>query len=432
MFKTAKLTRGKVKLMFPDKEEEIDQMRVTQSDMLDGDTLEEGDADNYQNGQDGQGQFPDTAITDLGDDTPIFLKEYWYKKPVKRYAVVSAESERLTEYKTKEEAQSIISQQQAGEVIEYDGTQMRVAFSVNGKVLDDRESSFEPKSNSFPIFRYMSNYWPSSETEELKVQGVTRGLKDAQREKNKSHSQFLHILNTQANSGWIGDEDALTPEGWQALEKLGSTPGITIKKRAGKELTEIQPKNPNIGQIQREKAANDEFQQITGINPDLLGMQDSTASGKAIGMRIRQGLVSLAHMISNFRQTKEQIGCFILDIIPILMTPKRVMKIVGPQFLRDSKVSEGMIQAYLSMISDHYYDVQIAEANTNPTVRAETFESLSTLLQTPQGALIPIELIIDYMNIPNAEEVKAQIAQSRQQAMAAQQQVAGKQGAVNG
>lgn len=79
------------------------------------------------------------------------------------------------------------------------------------------------------------------------MQGITRAVKDPQREKNKSKSQNLHILNTQANSGWVCDDDALSPEGFKDLENVGSKPGLVVRKRPGKEIREIVPKGRMLG-----------------------------------------------------------------------------------------------------------------------------------------------------------------------------------------
>ena len=221
----------------------------------------------------------------------------------------------------------------------------------------------------------------------------------------------------------MGDEEALSDNGWKQLEKMGSKPGITIKKKRGSELREILPKGPNMGHIQREEKADEEFKQISGINPDLLGFQEGTASGRAISMRIKQSVLSLSRLFTNYRYTKEIIGNFVLEVIPMLFDSKRLMKTIGSQYMATAVdpekypegLKEGDIEAFLVMIKDHRYDLYVTEQGENQTIRYEIFQEMTELLKA--GAPIPIELVIDYMDLPNSEEVKQKVKENQQQQM---------------
>lgn len=309
-------------------------------------------------------------------------------------------------------------------VISRDVPEIWVATSVCGFTIQDIRSPFEPFYSGYPFFRFLADWTPSAESEELKVQGVVRALKDPQREKNKAKSQNLHILNTQANSGWIGDEESLTAEGWKKLEKMGSKPGITVQKKKGYELREILPKGPNAGHIRREQDADQEFKQISAVNPDLMGMQEGTSSGKAISLRIRQAVLALVRVFHNYRYSKEVIGGFILQMIPAMFDEKKMMKIIGPQYARMATdpqlypqgLTEGHLKAFLIMIKDNKYDVLVSEADSNKTIRYEIFQDLLELAKIRPE--VPVELLIDYMDISNSEEVKKKVQEARQQAMA--------------
>jgi hypothetical protein len=377
----------------------------------------------------GQKDEKDEADSELEQDEKFTLKEYWRKKWVERYFVIDVETGEPKKFDTKGEAEQFASSQGAGmKVITRTIPEMWVAAMVCGIIIQDIISPFEPNYSGFPFFRFIADWAPSASTETLRTQGITRALKDPQREKNKAKSQYLHILNTQANSGWVGDDNALSEEGKKKLEELGSKPGITIWKKPGTELREIQPKGPNIGHLQREQAADEEFKQVSAINPDLMGMQEGTASGKAIGLRIRQAVMALVRIFYNYRYTKEILGKFILQIIPVIFDSKKAMKVVGPEWMLKAAdpmkypggLSEGHIQAFLQMISDNKYDIYITEADQNATLRYETFTQLVELLKA--GMPIPPDLVIDYLDIPNAEEVKQKILQQIQQQQMMQQQ----------
>ena len=457
LFKVCKFTKSRLEQMFPDKKKLIGGFVEDSDDEIrnGSGTLIIDDGTSYNVRKAAAEKSEDSESDDeLEQDSKFTYKEYWYKKYVKRFFVVNPENGSLEKFKTKKEAEDfIVSMQQqneataaklaqGGQMMAQAGVQAQIpqlppfetpkifertvpeiwtASYVCGFVLQDEVSPFEPHYSGFPFFRFLADWAPSAKTEEFRVQGITRSLKDVQREKNKAKSQYLHILNTQANSGWIGDEGALSKTGWEALEQMGSKPGITVKKKQGTELREILPKGPNAGHIQREQAADEEFKQCSGINPDLLGMQEGgTDSGRAIALRIRQAVLSLARLFNNYKYTKECIGKFMVQMTPILFDAKKMAKVVGPQFMKSNQLSEGTLQGYLQIIKDYKYDIEVAEASNNATMRYETLNTIMEVMKTPQGQFIPIDLILDYMDVPNIEEIKQRIMQNQQQMMQAQ------------
>jgi len=435
VFKVVRLSKGELLELYPKKKKIIENLLKDNTDdpteSVLGTVLQEGGDDDY-------GGKPNiTTITkdladqdesDFDEDEKFTVKEYWRTKMVDKYYAIEIESGEPRKFDTEEEAQAFITQQGTGKVIERKVQEMHVSAYCAGWILQEDEiSPFEPYYSGYPFFRFMADWAPNADSETLRVQGLTRGLKDPQKEKNKSKSQNLHILNTQANSGWIGDDDALTPEGQKKLEEMGSKPGLTVWKKKGSEIREILPKGPNAGMIQREEKADEEFKQIAGINPDLMGFQEGTTSGRAISLRIKQAVLSLVRLFANYRYSKEIIGKFILEMVPMLFDEKKMMKVLGPDYMRKALdpekypegLNEGHIAAFLTMVKDNKYDVFVAEADQNATIRYEIFQSLTELLKA--GAPIPIDLVIDYLDLPNSEEVKQKIKQQQQMQMAAAQ-----------
>ena len=427
-FKIVRLTRDVLKEIYPKYKSVIGDFTTDTDDRIANGAgiFKEGSDDDY-----GNRPNKTTVVEKSGEDeesglerdTKFTVKEYWRSKLVDRYFVVEMESGEPREFTKKEEAEAFIASQAFGKIITRKVPEMWVAASVGGFVIQDEKSPFEPHYSGFPFFRFLAEWAPSAESELLKVQGIVRQIKDPQREKNKSKSQSLHILNTQANSGWIGDDNALSPEGWKDLEKMGSKPGITVKKKPGSDLREILPKGPNSGQIMREKEADEEFKQISAVNPDLMGIQQDTSSGRAISLRIRQAVLSLVRIFHNYRYSKEIIGKFILEMVPKLFDTKKLMKVLGPDYMSKATddrypegLTEGILSAFLTMVADNKYDVFVSEADQNKTVRYEIFGDLMDLVKA--GIPIPPDLLIDYMDISNSEEVKKKIRE--QQAMAAQ------------
>lgn len=394
--------------------------------------MSEGDGDDYGNNPNSTTISRQVADGKTGEesefegDQKFTLWEYWRFKYVTKYFVIEKESGEPRKFDTKDEAQALIDQQAFGKIIERKVPEMWVAAMVCGHLIQNIKSPLEPYYSGYPFFRFMADWAPNAESEVLRVQGMTRQVKDPQREKNKAKSQYLHILNTQANSGWIGEEGALSPTGWQDLETMGSKPGITIKINKGyfEKLKEILPKGPNSGHYVREEKADEEFKQILGINPDLMGMQEGTASGRAIAMRVKQAIMSLVRVFSNYRYTKEIIGKFILEMMPLVFDEKKFMKILGPQYMEKNQLTPGKIAAYLTMIKDNKYDVLVTEADQNTSIRFETFQELIEAAKA--GVQIPPDLLIEYMDLSNSEEVQSRVRKWMQELIAAKTGAQGK------
>ena len=439
VFKIVPLTKSELKDLYPSKADLIDGFVKDTDDPVEngfGAISQEGADDDY-------GNRPNiTTIVNRTDaeeppeqDTRFTLKEYWRLRKVTKYFVIDKTEGIPKKFGTKEEAQAFIDNQAFGKIIERKVNEMQVSAVACGWILQEDVSPFEPYTSRYPFHRFIAEFAPNAETEDLRVQGIVRALKDPQKEKNKAKSQNLHILNTQANSGWIGDEDALTDPGWANLESLGSKPGITVKKKKGSELREIQPKGPNVGMLQRENKAEEEFIKVSLINPDLMGIQEGTASGRAISLRIKQAILGLSSLFANFRYSQEILGNFMLELIPLLFDGKKIIRTIGPDYMAKALdkekypggLKEGNIEAFLTMVKDHKYDTSITDAGHNETMRFEIFQELSELLKG--GAPIPIELLIDYMDLPNSQEVKDKIKEYQQRLAAAAATAKGAPGA---
>ena len=431
LFKVVRLTRDVLKEIYPDHAALIDGFQTDTDDQVENGSglLSEGSDDDYGNRPNKTTvvkKNKEQEESGLTADNKFTVKEYWRPIMVDKFFVIDKETSEPKKFDTSEEAQKFSDAQGFGNVIKRKAIEIKVAALVCGFILQDDKSPMAPYYDGYPFFRFLSDWTPSADSETLKVQGMVRQLKDPQMEKNKSKSQTLHILNTQANSGWIGDDDALTPEGWKRLEQMGAKAGITVRKKKNSELREILPKGPNQGHLVREQQADEEFKQISAINPDLLGVQSDTSSGKAISLRIRQAVLSLVRIFHNYRYSKEIIGKFILEMVPALFDAKKLAKVLGPQYMRtatDEKnpegLNEGHLQAYLQIIKDNKYDVFVSEADQNKTIRYEIFNDLLELAKIRPE--IPVELLIDYMDIGNSEEVKKKINEQRAMAQAAAQ-----------
>mgnify|MGYP003393874529 CR=1 FL=1 len=445
LFKVRKISKGKLKQKYPDLTDKLEELGVDNDEAL-GMGIDKvvGDKNDYglEIGKSKAGiTTSPTNQLETGDSLKLTVLERWYKKYVDRWFVYFEGVGDLKKFDTDAEAESEIQNRYTqpppttpDHILtpppkvppKYIKKKVKtpeawVCVKTNGIVLAHGKSGFEPYYHGFPFFRFIFSWAPEAADDTLKTQGLTRSLKDPQIEKNKAKSQFLHILNTSANSGWVGDDDALTAEKKLELKNFGSTPGITVWKKPGSQLERIQPVAPDLANQVREKAADDAFKEVTGINADLLSIDASSSpSGKAIALRIRQAITILEPAFKNFQKTKRHVGEFLFRIVPMLFDSAKVKKVLGAEYLKTSDLQDAAIEAFLIMIEDGKYNVSIAEAGQSKTFRDETLETLLEMVKS--GMPLPPDLLLEFMDIPNSKEVLARVQAYQQQALQAQTQ----------
>jgi len=463
IIKLTKLSKSKLKKMYPEKASVIDGITEDNIGYIGlNDTMKEGDADNYHLGKTDMEISDESTILEEGDSAKLLLKECWYRKYVTKFFVFNVKLNKLERFDSKEEAEkrreeilaeakrqhemalqgyeaikqtAMATQMMSGQVnpnamptppveeeidvkiIKRPVSEMWLCATAAGELLQEPvRSPFAPVYEDFPFFNYFAKWYVSAENEETAIKGITRNAKDPQKEINKSKSQFLHIINTSANSGWVGDRDALLDTEWEDLKKMGAAPGIIIRKKPGSQLERISPAGVSQAHLIRKEDASQDIKDVTGVNPDAMAMQDKTTSGRAIGLRIKQALTILSKYFRNFRFTKEMIGEAIWSVVPEVFDVHSIKKVLGEQFMQVNQIDESYLKAFLAQIADGRYNVNITESDNSSTLRQETFEQLTELASN--GYPIPPDVLIEFSSIPNSKEVIDKIKQY----MAAQQE----------
>jgi len=245
------------------------------------------------------------------------------------------------------------------------------------------------------------------------VFGVIDNLIGPQQELNKRRSQMLHHINQSSNSGWIGDEDALTPAQWDELEALGSRPGFTIRKKHGSDMQQVHPVPLAAGLFQLEMESTNDIREVSSINSDLQGLDKSVSeSGRAMLFRQRQGLMASETIFDNWEQSMHQYGELLLECIrrgrdrrndPIY-TDEEVMQICAAQ----------AVEANIGALRDSRsarYTVKVEQVGHSPTARMAMMEMLVELAKL---APVPPELIVEASDWPGKDKLIKAIAQARQ------------------
>lgn len=445
-------TKSKLGRMFPQHKSKILQIQVAKEPLEEeypaiGDLGElgikktsESSEGTYDNVYGMDEEAPEDS-EELGEEVLHYI-EHQYKKYITKYLAADATRGKMQLFDDKDKAQEYLDQLRAqdpispevivnlqlqdptftGEekqkVIERVYPEIWVAIMVEDEVIEDMQSSHYPQWKGFSLLPYFSHYSPLArmalQRNDLAYQGIVRSLKDPQREKNKRRSQMLHHLNTSANSGWLSVQGAwVDPD---KVETLGSTAGVQLEYKKGVEKPErIAPVSLSQGHLIMEEAAEQDIKTISGINADMLAMDDKTTSGRAIALRQNQGFLMLKRIFDNFSWTQEIVGRYILTQLGKLYSVETAMLVLGAEFIVKNKVTPQIVDEVLNSADLGDYDVTIGEGQDSPTMRYSNYMLLSELME--KGAPIPFDVLLEYSDLPDAAKKSVIASIQRQQAL---------------
>lgn len=437
------LSKDQVVSIFPTKEKEIEAINNTKMNFNDeSKKVIPQINDNYGA----------TAVeTDSTQEKDYDLTRYHYYKYENVYYVVDpddikASQEQISNKKDAEELAKIKNSRYGKEVVKVLPRKIPIPYVksfIGDTEIDDEKSPFYPRYKKIPIFGFFAHtvYAPLKKTEYL-TQGIVRSLKDPQKEINKRRTNELHILNSSTNSGWLNKKRGGFSNK-EEVRKYGSSPGIILDYDTEKP-EQIFPKPLSTGHEKLVQLANQDIKEISGINTDLLAMNDkASSSGRAIHLRQQQGLMMIQRILDNFRRTKQELGRFLLTQIGEVYDVEKAVRVCGDTFIKnhfsvpilqngqptlgpDGNIAmeideEAVKQVFGYILNDMQiatYDVAVGEIASAETIKLANYSMLMDLVE--KGVPIPPDVIIDESLI--ASESKQKI----KKAIAAMQQASAK------
>lgn len=263
--------------------------------------------------------------------------------------------------------------------------------------------------NEYPFVPFVSIFEPETDQWELKVQSLTRCIKDPQKEANKRRSQMIDMLDSQLNSGWIAEEDSVinprslfqTGQGKVVWKKQGTNPGA---------LEKIPPAQIPPSMFQLQELFNRDMVEIAGVNDASFGISESGQESGVL-MMLRQGsaLVNLQDLFDNLRHSQKTVSQKVLKLIQT-WSPRKVQRIIN----------EIPTQQFYNREFTKY-DVSIQEGILTDTQRQMYFRQLLDLKAA--GAPVTGEMLAEAAPIQGKTKYIRQVQElEQQQAQAAQQQ----------
>ena len=289
---------------------------------------------------------------------------------------------------------------------------MNVTTTLGDIVLEHIEDPFSGLT-LFPYVRFCP-YWSDGY-----IFGVVDNLVSPQEEINKTSSGILHILNRTANTGWLNKKVGGALK--KVLETFGSKAGVVIEY-TDVEPHKIEPNQLPIGHFTHKQDAVNNIRIISGLNTASRGEGTKEESGIAMLRRQRQGDVISEVVFDNYRFTQQIFGETLIGFIrhTNVYSPSEIAEICIEEKMKINP--QQLVQAIRSFRIGHY-GIKVSSRPSTPTIRLANFEMLARLAE--MGLPIPIDILLDSMDIPRKEEMIQRVKQQQEQ----QQQIEANQAA---
>ena len=333
IWKRSFLTRRECVSLLPDKAEEI-------SDLPGGG---QGSA------KDGKFQFMPESFN-YGSNNLLAYDEFYYRDYRTQKMLVDSETGETLEWTAPDEEslEAFLRQYPQVTVIDQEIPTVKLAIVLEGRVFYNGPN---PTGDKYPFIPVLGYYNPQMSDFTSRIQGVVRGLRDAQYLYNRRRIIELDILESQINSGWVYKENALVNPKDVFLSGQGR--GLALKEDA--QMTDVQQRvAPQIppSMIQLSELLAREVMEISGVNEELLGSATDDKAGILSMLRQGAGLTTLQVLFDNLDRSQKLLGKLMIDIIQSNFTPGKIKRIIedepSPQFYNkafgkyDCSVEEGL------------------------------------------------------------------------------------------
>lgn len=265
--------------------------------------------------------------------------------------------------------------------------------------------------DTFPFIPVLLYHEPLIDTFELKIQGIVRSVRDAQRQYNRRHSQIIDIMESIINSGWITKNGAVLDP--NMLMQAGQGKQIVINEGydVNADIREIGAPNIPPGYLQYQDIMDKNILEIPGASDELLGLSsvgDSQVSGKLAEVRASNGLKGNRGIFDNLEQTKKYLGKLVLECIQKNYSPGKVRRIIN----------EEPTEEFFSGLFEEY-DCVIKQAVKTPTQREAYYYQL--LQMKSMDAPIPWDAIMEVAPLQGSSKLHELMRQQQEQQQQAAQ-----------
>ena len=326
--------------------------------------------------------------------------EFYYRDYRTQKMLVDSVTGETMEWKGKDDTlQEYLRTYPQVTVIDQEIPTVKVAIVVQGRVIYDGPNPLGIDTYPFiPVFAY---YTPQMPYYPWRIQGIVRGLRDAQYLYNRRKAIELDILESQINSGWKYKEDALVNP--KDIFLSGQGRGLALKREAEmSDVEKIQPVGIDPSLVQISEILAKEIQEISGVNEELLGSATDDKAGILSMLRQGAGLTTLQILFDQLDKSQKLLGRVMLSIIQNNFTPGKVKRIIE---------EEPTPQFYSKAFGT--YDAAIEEGLNTTSQKQMQFAQLVQMKEL--GMEIPDSVLLKASTLQNKKELTEAIDQAAQE-----------------
>lgn len=236
---------------------------------------------------------------------------------------------------------------------------------------------------------------------------------------NKFVSQYEHVVNTSANSGWQGPSDNLTNMTDDEFTAEGASTGLVLLlKDANKKFEKIQPNQVPTGIDKMIDFSHNHLNIVSGVDPNGMQIDRSDASGVALQSLEYAQQKKLAIALDNLSRTRHMVSDRVVGLVQKFMGAERVIRITEVDSFgveRRVPLAVNMQQPDGTILNDltvGEYDISVSERPANVTFNNSEFEQLKAM-RGEMGIAIPDAVVIRASNLADKSEI-AEAIQAQQ------------------
>ncbi len=374
--------------LHPEKMDEIEKINVRQS-------------------RDGKFQFLPESYN-YGMQDLLYYDEYWYRDYREEELLVDMKTGETIEWTGNDETLKEYLKRFGNRITKIKQTipTVKLATVLEGHVLYHGANPLG--IDRYPFVPVLGYYDPQLPYFPWRIQGMVRGLRDAQYLYNRRKVIELDILESQINSGWKVKEDALVNPKDAFLNGQGRL--LTLKQDAAmSDVEQIHPPQVPPSMIQLSQILGQELQEISGVNEELLGSADDDKSGILSMLRQGAGLTTLQVLFDQLDQAQKYLGQIFLEYVQKNFTPGKIQRIVQ---------QEPTPEFYHRCFGK--YDATVEEGTSTSTQRQTQFLQLLHLREI--GIPVPTSILLENATLSDKDQLIEAIEVEEQNASKAQEE----------
>lgn len=340
----------------------------------------------------------------------IAFDEYWYLASRECKYLVDIMTNECQEFSGDEEDLRVIMTnfRDKLKVIKKPKPTTRRSIILNDRVLIDEGNPYG--IDRYPYVPVLGYFSPDSPYYAYKFRGVVRDLRDAQYLFNRRKVTDLDILESQQQGLKVKKGALVTPE-----DGFNQGNGRMLSIDPKFEMSDVEPMPiipPAPTMIQMEEMLQSVMSSISGVNETMLGTDIDSKAGIISMLRNSAGITTLTRLFDQFDEAQRLCGDIICEMIQKNWTYGKVKQVIG-----EEPTSEFDNKAFFK------YGCKVVQgALTESQQQLELAQIIQLNEMYPDT--VPVEEVIERMQLQNKDEVvekilkRQQAAQQQQEAMA--------------